>query len=207
MKHLLLILFLIASVGYSDSKSDTTIVPKKAGGSVIIQTNKTPRMTVNNAGAITVTGALTASGGIVGKTDGPVSTGYVGEQIIYITGIPKTLSTVSGTYENIFTYSLPPGSWDVFGVIQWGMTALNVGSGYAFVGISTQSQWYDDFAYRQSTTNFQVAGGGSASASTWIRRFDITTATTIYFVHCAFFNSTSALSAVAGTQLVIKRVR
>lgn len=36
MKHLLLILFLIASTGYSDSKTDTTIVPKKAGGSVII---------------------------------------------------------------------------------------------------------------------------------------------------------------------------
>ena len=36
MKHLLLILSLIASTGYSDSKTDTTIVPKKAGGSVII---------------------------------------------------------------------------------------------------------------------------------------------------------------------------
>jgi hypothetical protein len=36
MKHLLLILFLIASTGYSDSKTDTTITPKKTGGSVII---------------------------------------------------------------------------------------------------------------------------------------------------------------------------
>jgi hypothetical protein len=36
MKKFLPILFFLASIGFADSKSDTTIVPKKAGGSVII---------------------------------------------------------------------------------------------------------------------------------------------------------------------------
>jgi len=38
MKYLLFtLLFLVASFGYSDSKTDTTIVPKKAGGAILIK--------------------------------------------------------------------------------------------------------------------------------------------------------------------------
>lgn len=56
MKYIVLLFSLLASTGFSDSKTDTTIVPKKAGGSVIIKgaTITAPLLTT---GAVDTTGA------------------------------------------------------------------------------------------------------------------------------------------------------
>ena len=77
MKHLLLPLIFFASLAYADSKTDTTIVPKKTGGSVLIQTNKTTRMSINNAGTIDPVGGFgtTTNGAASASASGLVTTG------------------------------------------------------------------------------------------------------------------------------------
>ena len=110
MKHLLLRLSLIASTGYADSKTDTTIVPKKAGGSDIVGTSGTNRITVNSAGATTVTGTLTPSGGISGYFG---QTGMPGEVIGTSNRVGVDVGP-STTWMNIGTLSIPPGRWFIY---------------------------------------------------------------------------------------------
>jgi hypothetical protein len=80
MKKFLPILFFLASIGFADSKSDTTIVPKKAGGSVIIS---------GGTGKVLVKGLILADGTIefynsANWNTGQTQCGFLRCQITYI---------------------------------------------------------------------------------------------------------------------------
>lgn len=61
MKHFLLSLLFVASLGYADSKTDTTIVPKKTGGAVIVNA---PSGSINiTSGATNGTSGVTITSG------------------------------------------------------------------------------------------------------------------------------------------------
>jgi len=68
MKLFLLIAFLIASItGYSDSKTDTTIVPKKTSGSVIV-TAPSGNVTITSGATNGTSGVTITSGSTSGQT-------------------------------------------------------------------------------------------------------------------------------------------
>lgn len=52
MKKFLPILFFLATLGFSDSKTDTTIVPKKATGKILFNTQGTEKMQLSNSGSL-----------------------------------------------------------------------------------------------------------------------------------------------------------
>jgi hypothetical protein len=115
MKKLLLSLLFITGLAYGDSKTDTTITPKKTGGAVIInsgtggttigttssgslnlKTNSVNRMTINSAGTIDPVGGFgtTTNGAASATTSGLVTTGT---QTIVGAKTLQSATTISST--------------------------------------------------------------------------------------------------------------
>lgn len=99
MKLFLLIAFLIASItGYSDSKTDTTIVPKKSTGAILFNTQGTEKMRIANDGRV---GIGTAS---------PLNKLHVNGRLT-LWGLAGNMSTPTRSTTDLVLYGISDSNW------------------------------------------------------------------------------------------------
>lgn len=138
MKYLLFtLLFLVASFGYGDSKTDTTIVPKKAGGAVILS---------SPSGATTITaGATNGTSGVTitsGSTSGQtLLKGNTVKMQTYSAGWLDRLTILSDGKVGIGTTASDTSTLKVNGTITTLDGAAAVPA-YTFTNALNTGMWY-----------------------------------------------------------------
>jgi hypothetical protein len=131
-----------------------------------------------------------------GKTSGSNSTsGYVGE--VFNTGILTGTST--GVGQNIASFSLPPGDWDIHAALTLNASASTT---LSQISISTVS---GTLATQGSTAYSQIGNGVSAlniSTQTAFALVNIPTTTTVYLVNTTAFT----VAPTYACQMIARRV-
>lgn len=134
----------------------------------------------------TLTGPLTASGGIVGVTDGSDATaGSVGEVIS--AAITSNVPLTTNTAANVGSISLTAGDWDIYGAVEFLASAsatelavaINITSATIPLPANTA------FSMQQISTTF--VSGATNVLNTGRTRLSIGTTTTVYLVGFALF--------------------
>lgn len=180
----------------------TELVRKSAsatnGGELDSSTTQVIPGTKTFSGAVTVSGALTASSGVVGRTDGAtVPSGYIGEKISATSSSFFTGPTVNNTFSDVTSLSIPltPGVWriDSFALCQFYVSGVNTASSYKFGsairdGANTIIN-QDEMVINPITSSLTVPGLVSMKSSS---PHVIVTTTTTYKVSVRFVYSGGA---------------
>jgi hypothetical protein len=118
------------------------------------------------SGPITFTGAITASAGIVGKTDGiAIAAGYVGQSVNDATANGVDLSSTT-EFVDVHSYSLGAGAWLVFGGFGMDNAGSNTGceivlslySANTTTDHSAGYNWTRNIVTANSSGYFQISG-------------------------------------------------
>ena len=157
-------------------------------GNLNLQSGGTTIVAITSSGAA-ITGALSASGGVLGTTtNNNASAGYVGEYIESVVAADSVTAAANGVYKDLTSITLTAGDWDVtflMDINNAGVAAILYGGG---IGTATGT----------STTglvigsNFLYTGGTvSVGANTGIAipsyRISIASTTTYYGKCVAYY--------------------
>lgn len=155
-----------------------------------------------NAGAVTASGLITPSSGILGvSTNSSATAGNVGEEIVATVVRGSAISLTTAVAANVTSISLTAGDWDLSGFVGY-VTGTQINMTYGQVSPSTVSA-------TMATPSFTINTNGVTQAADnfvgiYTQRVSLAGTTTYYLVALAAFGSSTV---TAYGQIRARRLR
>lgn len=145
------------------------------------------------AGASSITGLLTPSGGIAGVTSGTASAaGQIGQLIESTVASGSAVSLVSGTAKDVTSISITAGDWDVWGTVctfTGGTTTVSSVAGSINTTSATLPPPPNSGMYFNMTAPFTTGQGACFSLGQGVKNVSVTT--TLFLVAYSVFGTST----------------